>query len=132
MSRRINIAAALGFVFVQALAAPAFGQSFVGEWTATATTPGGDIAETITVTKTDGGYAVIAKLVVPTGNPEAGPGEEIVLDGDNFSYKRKLSFPGGELVLTYTGVVSGNSFTGTAEMGGFKVPYNGVRSKDGG
>ena len=131
MSRKIRIAAALGFVFVQALAAPAFGQSFVGEWTATATTAGGDIAETITVVKTDDGYAITAKLVVPTGAPEAGPGEEIVLDGDNFSYKRKLSFPGGEVVLTYTGVVSGDTFTATAELGGFKVPYNGVRRNGG-
>jgi hypothetical protein len=109
-------------------AAPAFGQSFVGEWTATATTGGGEIAETITVVKTADGYAITAKLVVPTGGPEAGPGEEIVLDGDNFSYKRRI----GDLVFIYTGVVSGDTFTGTAEIAGFKVPYNGVRNKDGG
>ena len=132
MFGRIRITAALGAVFISTFAAPAFGQSFVGEWTAKAATPGGDVAETITVVKTDDGYTIVAKLVVPTGNPEAGPGEEIVLDGDNFSYKRKLSFPGGEVVLTYDGVVSGDTFTGTVEMGGFKVPYNGVRSKDGG
>jgi hypothetical protein len=124
--------AALGVVFVATFAAPAFGQSFLGEWTATAATPGGDVAETITVVKTDDGYSIISRLVVPTGNPEAGPGEEIVLDGDNFSYKRKLSFPGGEVVLTYAGVVSGDTFTGTADIGGFKVPYNGVRTKSGG
>jgi hypothetical protein len=132
MSGKIRSTATLGFVFLAALAGPAFGQSFVGEWTATAKTAGGDVAESITVVKTGEGYAITAKLVVPTGSPEAGPGEEIVLDGDNFSYKRKLSFPGGEVVLTYTGVVSGDTFTGMAEMGGFKVPYNGVRNKDGG
>ena len=132
MCGKIKIAAAFGIVLGAALATPAFGQSFVGEWTATATTPGGDIAEIITVVKTDDGYSVIAKLAAPTGNPEAGPGENIALDGDNFSYTRKLSFPGGEVVLTYVGVVSGDTFTGTAEMGGFKVPYNGVRNKDGG
>jgi hypothetical protein len=127
MCRRIGITAALGTVFFATFAAPAFGQSFLGEWTATATTPGGDVAETISVVKTDDGYAITAKLVVPTGNPEGGPGEEIVLDGDNFSYKRKLSFPGGEVVLTYVGVVSGDTFTATAQIGEFKVPYNGVR-----
>jgi hypothetical protein len=124
----MRITAALGIVFVATFAAPAFGQSFLGEWTATAATPGGDVAETITVVKTDDGYSIISRLVVPTGNPEAGPGEEIVLDGDNFSYKRKI----GDLVFIYTGVVSGDTFTGTAEIGGFKVPYNGVRNKDGG
>jgi hypothetical protein len=118
---------------VATFAAPAFGQSFVGEWTATATTPGGDVAESISVVKTDDGYAITAKLVVATGAPEGGPGEEIVLDGDNFSYKRTVSFPGGELVFIYTGVVSGDTFTGTAEMVGIgKVPYNGVRNKAGG
>jgi hypothetical protein len=38
-----------------------------------------------------------------------------------------LSFPGGEVVLTYVGVVSGDTFTATAQIGEFKVPYNGVR-----
>jgi hypothetical protein len=128
MSQKIRITAALGIVLIATFAAPAFGQSFVGEWTATATTAGGEIAETISVVKIDGGYAITAKLVVPTGGPEAGAGEEIVLDGDNFSYKRKI----GDLVFIYTGVVSGDTFTGTAEIGGFKVPYNGVRNKDGG
>ena len=132
MFGKTKIAAVLGIVFVAPFATPAFAQSFLGEWTATATTPGGDVAETISVVKTDDGYAITAKLVVPTGNPEGGPGEDIVLDGDSFSYKRTVSFPGGEIVLTYVGVVSGDAFTGTAELGGFKVPYNGVRIKDGG
>jgi hypothetical protein len=128
MSQKIRVTAALGIALAATFAAPAFGQSFVGEWTATATTGGGEIAETITVVKTADGYAITAKLVVPTGGPEAGPGEEIVLDGDNFSYKRRI----GDLVFIYTGVVSGDTFTGTAEIAGFKVPYNGVRNKDGG
>jgi hypothetical protein len=48
---------------------------------------------------------------------------DIVLSGDNFSYKRKI----GELVITYTGVVAGNTFTGTVDIGGYKLPYTGVR-----
>jgi len=115
-------------------AAPAFGQSFVGEWTATATTPGGEVSETLSVVKTaGGGYAVTAKLVgVAEGTPTAGPGTDIVLEGDRFSYKRTISTPDGDVVLTYAGVVSGDKFTGTAEVGGFQVPYNGVRTKTGG
>ena len=126
--------ARLAFVLVATLvAAPAFGQSFVGEWTATATTPGGEVSETLSVVKTAGGYAVTAKLVgVPADTPTAGPGTEIVLDGDRFSYKRSISTPDGDVVFTYTGVVSGDKFTGTAEVGGFQVPYNGVRTKTGG
>ena len=125
--------ARLGFVLVATLfAAPAFGQSFVGEWTATATTPGGEVSEALTVVKTAGGYAVTAKLIgVAEGTPTAGPGTDIVLDGDRFSYKRTIATPDGDVVLTYTGVVSGDKFTGTAEVGGFQVPYNGVRAKVG-
>ena len=39
--------------------------------------------------------------------------------------------PDGDVVLTYAGVVSGDKFTGTAEVGGFQVPCNGVRTKTG-
>lgn len=114
------------------LAAPAFGQSFIGGWTATATTPGGEVSEALSVVKTASGYAVTAKLIgAQEGAPTAGPATDIVLDGDRFSYKRTIASPDGDVVLTYTGVVSGDKFTGTAEVGGFQVPYNGVRTKAG-
>ena len=126
---RINAAWILVVVAI-GVGAPAFGQSFLGDWTATATTPAGETSETLSVTKTAGGYAVTAKLVgVPEGTPTAGPGTDIVLDGDRFSYKRVLSIPDGELVFTYSGTVSGDKFTGTARVGEFEVPYNGVRTK---
>ena len=120
--------AVLAFALLAGLAAPAFGQSLVGTWTATAESPGGKVSETITCVKTDDGYAITAKLIgVPEGTPTAGPGTDIVLNGDSFSYKRSV----GDLVFSYTGVVSGNTFTGTAQIGEFKVPYNGVRVSDG-
>src|SRR5262245_6074606 len=53
----------LATVFATMPAAPAFGQSFVGEWTATATTPGGEVSEALSVVKTASGYAVTAKLI---------------------------------------------------------------------
>jgi len=126
----------LGFALVASLvapvfAAPALGQSFVGEWKATAVTPAGDVSETLTVVKTDTGYSITAKPAEPPpeGTPTAGPGTDIVVDGDKFSFKRTIAVPGGAIVLTYAGVVSGDTFTGTAELGGFQVPYNGVRVK---
>ena len=104
----MRITTASGFVLLLALVAPvravpARAPSFLGEWTATASTPGGDVSETVTAV-------------------------DIVLDGDKFSYKRLLITPGGTLVITYAGAVSANTFTGTAELGGFEVPYTGVRS----
>jgi hypothetical protein len=112
------------------LATQARAQSFLGEWTATADTPGGGVSETITAVKTDKGYTITVKLVEapPEGAPEAGPGTDIVLNGDTFSYKRSIPTPNGPLVITYTGVVSGDRFTGTVDLGGFaQTPYNGVR-----
>ena len=127
----MRIPAALAFVLVTTFSAPTFAQSFVGEWTATAETAGGKVLETIKVVKGGDGFAITSKLVgqVPEGMPEAGPGIEIALDGDRFSYKRTI----GDLVITYSGLVSGDTFTGTVEIGGFgKVPYNGVRTKKAG
>jgi hypothetical protein len=79
--------------------------------------------------KTASGYTITAKLIgAPDGAPEAGPGEEIVVDGDHFTFKRTLTMGGSTLVITYTGVVSGDTFAGTAEIGDLgKVPYTGVR-----
>jgi hypothetical protein len=128
----MRIAAALLLVLVAAFAAPAFGQSFVGQWTATAVTPGGDVSETLTVVKTADGYEIKAEVVVPVpeGTPQAGPGKDIVLDGNKFSYKRTVTTPDGSLVITYTGIVSGDTFTGTVNLGGFaEAPYTGVRIK---
>lgn len=114
------------------VATPLQQPSFLGEWTATAETPGGGVSETITAVKTDKGYAITVKLVQPPpeGIPEAGPGTDIALDGDKFSYNRSITTPDGTLVITYKGVVSGDAFTGTVDLGGFaQAPYTGVRVK---
>jgi hypothetical protein len=120
--------AALGFVLAAALATPAFAQSFLGEWTATAHLEGGaEVSETLKVAKAGAGYAITAQLVGATPDtPQASPGTDIVLDGDKFSYKRSLS-QDGAITITYTGVVSGDRFTGTADVAGMQIPYTGVR-----
>ena len=80
----MRITAVLVSVLLAGLAAPAFGQSFVGTWTATADSPAGKVSETVTCVKTKDGYAITAKLVgVPEGTPEAGPRTDIVLNGDS-------------------------------------------------
>lgn len=73
-----------GLILIAALAAPVHGQSFLGRWTAMAETLGGEVSETLTVRTIDEGYQITAKLVepLPEGMPEAGPGTDIVLDGD--------------------------------------------------
>ena len=122
---------ALGLVLVVALATPALAQSLVGQWKATAHSPGGDTSEILSVARTDAGYAINARLVDPApGAPEAGPGTDIALNGDNFSYKRKVTTPDGSLTITYSGVVSGDTFTGVADLGFGQAPYTGARIAD--
>ena len=125
---RIQTAVASGMALLAPLSSPAFAESFIGEWIATAEVPGGGVSETLTVVETDDGYSITAKLVDPSpGMPEASPGIDIVIDGDSFSYKRKL----GELEIVYAGVVSGNTFTGSVDIGGARVPYTGIRKLSG-
>jgi hypothetical protein len=125
--------AVLGFSLAVMGGAPAFAQSFVGDWTATAHTPGGDFSETLNVSKAGDGYAVKAKLSqpLPEGTPEAGPGENIVLKGNDFSYSRTVTAGSATLKVEYSGVVSGDDFTGTVELGGTQYPYTGVRIRPG-
>lgn len=125
----MRIAALSLLLGAAALAAPASAQSFVGEWRATAAVPDGEVSETLTVAKTADGYAVTAKDVEPppAEGMTAGPGVNVQLDGDSFAYKRIVETPNGPVEIVYKGVVSGDTFTGTGEVMGFSVPYNGVR-----
>ena len=115
------------------IATPASAQSFLGTWTATAVAPGGAVSEEVTATRTEQGYRITVRPIGerPEGLPEAGPGIEIVLEGDGFAYKRRVDIPDMEIVVTYVGTVEGDKFTGTAEVGGFSVPYVGVRTSGG-
>ena len=120
-----------GLLAVMVFSAPAFGHPFVGEWVARAQIPGNLVSEEISVKETDEGYEITAKLVgAPEGTPEAGPGHDIVMEGDSFSYKRTVESDGSSLEIVYTGVVSGDRFTGTVTLGGSEIPYNGVRADE--
>ena len=110
-------------------AAPASAQSFVGEWRATAQAPDGEISEKLAVTRTADGYAIVGSDVQPPSpsGMEAGPGIDIAIEGDTFAFRRIVKTPQGDLEIIYKGTVSGDTFTGTGEIMGFVVPYNGVR-----
>lgn len=108
---------------------PAVAQAFVGTWTATAHLDGGiESLETLTVKREGTGYSITGRAVDPQpGAPQAGPGVEIMIEGDKFAYKRTLNFQGNEIIISYVGNVSGDTFAGTADVGGLQVPYSGVR-----
>jgi hypothetical protein len=121
----------LGLAFAAAFAAPPADQPFLGKWTATASAPGGASSETLTVVKAANGFEITGKPAIPP--PEGvvvSPGIDIKLAGNTFSYKRTITTPGGVIVISYSGVVSGDTFTGTAELGGTNIAYTGVRVKN--
>ena len=131
-SRLRHGATALGLVLAAALSTPAFAQSFAGDWKATAHAGAVEASETVHAVKTSDGYAVTAKLIDPApGTLEAGPGTDIVMDGDKFSYHRTVTTPNGALQITYSGVVTGDTFAGEVDLLGNKIPYTGVRIKGG-
>ena len=131
--RKCLVAAALGLTLAAALSTPALAQSFVGDWKATAHVAGGaEASETVHVVKTGDSYAITAKLIdAAPGTPEAGPGTDIVLDGDKFSYHRSVTTPNGALEIKYSGVVTGDTFTGEVDLLGGKIPFTGVRTRGG-
>jgi hypothetical protein len=95
-------------------AAPAFGQSLVGAWSAKVVTPQGEFAE-----PAPGG---------PAGGA-AGPSEAtgVALDGDNFAFNRSVTTPQGAIDIAYAGTVSGDTFTGTATTSFGEMAYTGER-----
>ena len=62
--------------------------------------------------------------------PPSPPGSitDIVVDGSNFSFKRKLTTPQGDMQMAYTGKVEGDKLTAQVDTGAFGViPVTGTR-----
>lgn len=128
----MRIATAIIVPLAFAAASPAFAQSFVGEWTATADVSGATVSESVIVTQNGDGEYEITGALLPgqpgAGGPEAGPGVDIAIDGDNFSYKRMLGEGANAMTIEYSGTVNGDTFTGVATTPFGQIPYNGVRN----
>jgi hypothetical protein len=117
------------------LAVPAWAQSspVVGAWNTEAVTDFGTFKATMTVTEANGAYAVDMKDVPAEGAPPppapaAGSITDVVVNGSDFSFKRKLTTPQGDMTLAYTGKVDGDALTAQVDTGGFGViPVTGTR-----
>ena len=121
------------------IAAPAAAQSspVVGTWNTQAVTDFGTFKSTMIVAEANGAYTVEMQDVPPEGAPPpaegaggmtAGAITEVVVDGANFSFKRKLTTPQGEMNLSYSGKVDGDNLTAEVDTGQFgKLPVTGTR-----
>ena len=117
------------------VAAPALAADspVVGTWNTEAVTDFGTFKATMTVAEANGTYTVDIKDVPIEGAPPAPPSPpgaitDVVVDGAKISFKRKLTTPQGEMMMTYTGTVDGDKLTAEVDVGEFgKVPVTGTR-----
>ena len=102
------------------MAAPALAQDspVLGKWNTAVVTDFGTFNAVMTVGQEGGAYTVAIQDIAPEGGAGAGGGgampstiSDVVVDGQKFSFKRKLTTPQGEMNLTYTGTVEGNALT---------------------
>lgn len=127
----------LGFSLATAgllLAAPvlAADSPLVGTWDTVAKTDFGELKATMTVAEGGDGYTIDIKDVPLEGAPAAAPAPpgaitDIVVDGANFSFKRKLTTPEGEIELAYKGTVAGDTFTAEVNSQFGTVPVTATR-----
>lgn len=117
------------------LAMPALAQSspVVGAWNTEAVTDFGTFKAKMTITEANGAYAIEMVDVPAEGAPAdaaapAGTISDVVVNGPDFAFKRKLTTPQGEMALAYTGKVEGDKLTAQVDTGEFGViPVTGTR-----
>jgi hypothetical protein len=131
-----SIAATLAVAGALTFQAPAFAQSspVLGSWNIEADTPMGKFNSTLTFASQGDAYTVAIKDVpmpAADGSAEAAPPPEgkvsdVVVNGSDFSFKRSLTTPQGEMDLAYKGKVSGDSLTGEANSDFGAIPITGT------
>ena len=114
------------------IAAPALAQSspVLGTWNTEAVTDFGTFKATMKVAEANGAYTVEITDVPAECAPPSAPStiSDVVVDGSNFSFKRKLTTPQGEMNLAYSGNVDGDKLTAEVDTGQFgKLPVTGTR-----
>ena len=130
MFRTIRFAALVAAASL--MAAPALAQSspVLGTWNTEAVTDFGTFKATMTVAEANGAYTVQMTDVAAEGAPPAMPSaiSDVVVNGTDFSFKRKLTTPQGEMSLAYSGKVDGDKLTAEVDTGQFgKLPVTGTR-----
>ena len=105
----------------------------VGTWNTEAVTDFGTFKATMTIAEADGAYTIDIKDVPLEGAPPSPPSppgavSDVMVDGAQFSFKRKLTTPQGDMTLSYTGTVDGDKLTAEVDTGQFgKIPVTGTR-----
>ena len=116
----------LGPVASLLLAVPALAADVSGAWSGQLTDPAGN-THPITLQLTLAENKVTGTL---TGGPPLGEAQSLVngkLEGDQLSFDVKAQGPGGEIVITYKGQVTGNHIAGTSHSPVADVPWEATK-----
>jgi hypothetical protein len=132
MFKAIRFAALAAGASLLAVPALAAGSPLVGSWDTVAKTDFGEFKAVVTVTEAGDSYAIDVKDVPIEGAPPAPPAPpgaitDIVVDGANFSFKRKLTTPQGDIELAYKGTVDGDTLTAEVNSQFGTIPVTGTR-----
>lgn len=118
-----NVLRPLGFVAVAGLAL-ATQADVAGRWALTSEGMRGTNRSVLTIERTEEGYrGSIA------GQRGARDLPAIAVDGDSFSFELTLPTRMGEIDLTYTGTVSGDTVSGTIATPMGQRPFSGTREE---
>jgi hypothetical protein len=143
MAMRKSSIAALLAASCLTFGSPASAQSspVIGSWETVADTPIGKLSSRVTFAKSGDAYTVNIKDApiappegAPAGGAAAGPPPEskisdVVVNGNNFSFKRSLTTDQGPMVLNYSGKVDGDKLTAQAASDFGDVPITGSRAQ---
>lgn len=99
---------------LMALSLQAQQTNVTGTWELTTNTPRGEMTSDITFTQE--GEKLTVAMKSPRGDEITGTG---TVKGDDIEWTITRNTPRGEFTTTYKGKVSGNTMTGSVEMGNF-------------
>ena len=116
---RLILAAAVALLGPASLAA-----GLVGTWTLSGEGREGPTTSELTVTEADDGYA--GSLTNQRGTAEL---QSISVDGDSFSFVISMETRMGDIELTYSGTVSGDTLDASVETPMGSRPVTGVRKQ---
>ena len=134
MRRVIRAASIAAFAAVFA-AAPAMAADspVLGSWDTAVESQMGKFEATMTVAEADDGYTV--EIVdkpgenAPPGPPPESEISDVVVDGNNITFKRKIMMgPGQEFLLNYSATVEGDTLSGEAGSDFGAMKLSGTRS----
>ena len=113
--KKMTAALAMGFLLMAGVSLPALSVDVSGTWEVTSQTPRGDERVSEMTIEQDGDKITVT---MPGFRGDEMMGEGTV-DGNNIEWKFEISTQRGDMTITYTGTIDGDTIKGMVAMGDF-------------